>query len=52
MYFTILYCTVVYCEGDHVRYAPECDGESNECHDLACPASHPVTIPEIHLYVR
>ena len=33
-------------------YAPECDGESNECFDLACPASHPVTMPEIHLYVR
>ena len=33
-------------------YAPECDGDSNECFDLACPASHPVTMPEIHLYVR
>ena len=42
----------MYCSGDHVMYAPECDGESNECFDLACPASHPVTMPEIHLYVR
>ena len=52
LYCTVLYCTVLYCAGDHVSYAPECDGESNECHDLACPASHPVTLPEIHLYVR
>ena len=24
----------------------------NECFDFACPASHPVHLPEIHLYVR
>ena len=34
-------------------YAPECDGdEHNECFDFDCPASHPVRMPEIHLYVR
>ena len=39
--------------GDHVAYAPECDGdEHNECFDFDCPASHPVKMPEIHLYVR
>ena len=39
--------------GDHVMYAPECDGEEhNECFDFACPSSHPVRMPEIHLYVR
>ena len=39
--------------GDHVMYAPECDGEEhNECFEFACPASHPVRMPEIHLYVR
>ena len=36
----------------HVIYAPECDGEANECFDLDCPASHPQRIPEIHLYIR
>jgi len=42
-------------QGDtkHVVYAPECDGqEHNECFDLDCPASHPVKMPELHLYVR
>ena len=39
--------------GDHVAYATECDGdEHNECFDFDCPASHPVKMPEIHLYVR
>ena len=39
--------------GDHVMYAPECDGdEHNECFDFDCPSSHPVRMPEIHLYVR
>ena len=39
--------------GDHVMYAPKCDGEENdECFDFACPSSHPVKMPEIHLYVR
>ena len=39
--------------GDHVAYAAECDGdEHNECFDFDCPASHPVKMPEIHLYVR
>ena len=34
-------------------YAPECDGDQhNECFDFACPSSHPVRMPEIHLYVR
>ena len=34
-------------------FAPECDGdEHNECFEFACPASHPVRMPEIHLYVR
>jgi len=39
--------------GDHVMYAPECDGdEHNECFDFDCPSSHPVRMPEIHLYIR
>merc|ERR1711879_857454 len=39
--------------GDHVMYAPECDGdEHNECFEFDCPSSHPVRMPEIHLYVR
>ena len=39
--------------GDHVAFSEECDGdEHNECFDFACPASHPVKMPEIHLYVR
>jgi len=39
--------------GDHVAYSQECDGdEHNECFDFACPASHPVRMPEIHLYIR
>ena len=39
--------------GDHVVYALKCDGEENdECFDFACPSSHPVKMPEIHLYVR
>ena len=34
-------------------YAPECNGEEhNECFEFACPSSHPVRMPEIHLYVR
>ena len=37
----------------HVVYSPECDGnEHNECFEFDCPASHPVKLPEIHLYVR
>jgi len=37
----------------HVVYADECDGkEHNECFDFDCPASHPVRMPELHLYVR
>merc|ERR1711973_455608 len=38
--------------GDHVNYGLECDDGRNECHDVLCPASHPVKIPELHLYVR
>ena len=39
--------------GDHVAYSQECDGdEHNECFEFACPSSHPVRMPEIHLYVR
>ena len=34
-------------------YSLECDGDKhNECFDFDCPASHPVKLPEIHLYVR
>merc|ERR1712108_37096 len=37
----------------HVVYADECDGnEHNECFDFDCPSSHPVKMPELHLYVR
>ena len=39
--------------GNHVTYSNECDGDvSNECYDFDCPESHPVRMPEIHLYVR
>ena len=37
----------------HVAFALECDGdEFNECFDFDCPDSHPIRMPEIHLYVR
>ena len=40
----------------HVVYSEGCDGEVlesfDECFDFDCPTSHPVKIPEIHLYVR
>ena len=37
----------------HVVYANECDTkEHNECLDFDCPSSHPVKMPELHLYVR
>ena len=37
----------------HVVYSEECDGDlHNECFDFDCPASHPVRIPEVHLYIR
>ena len=40
----------------HVVYSNECDGKEDngfdECFDLECPSSHPVKMPEIHLYVR
>jgi len=42
--------------GNHVAYSLECDGLDNdgpnECYDFDCPKTHPVKIPEIHLYVR
>ena len=39
--------------GNHVTYSEECDGDVfNECFDFDCPESHPVRMPEIHLYVR
>ena len=39
--------------GNHVIYSEECDGDVfNECFDFDCPESHPVRMPEIHLYVR
>jgi len=39
--------------GNHVAYSEECDGDVfNECFDFDCPESHPVRMPEIHLYVR
>ena len=37
---------------EHVVYADGCDGDSNECFDFDCPSSHPVKMPELHLYVR
>ena len=40
-------------EGKHVAYSEECyELEMNECFDFACPASHPVRMPEVHMYVR
>lgn len=36
----------------HVSYAIECGADHNECFDFDCPITHPVRIPEIHLYVR
>merc|ERR1711976_416544 len=39
--------------GDHVMYAPECNADEHmECFEFDCPSSHPVRMPEIHLYVR
>ena len=35
-----------------MSYALECGEHGNECFDFDCPDSHPVRIPEIHLYVR
>jgi len=40
-------------EGKHMVFSEECyEYESNECFDFECPSSHPVRLPEIHLYVR
>ena len=40
-------------DGSHVAYSVECDGdEHNECFDFDCPATHPIKMPELHLYVR
>ena len=40
-------------EGKHMVFSEECyEYESNECFDFGCPSSHPVRLPEIHLYVR
>ena len=34
-------------------YAEGCDGtHHNECFEFDCPTSHPVKLPELHLYVR
>ena len=39
--------------GKHVVYSEECDAdEHSECFDFDCPASHPVKMPELHLFVR
>ena len=38
--------------GAHVAYSQECAEDINECFDFDCPASHPVKMPEIHLYTR
>ena len=39
--------------GSHVTYSEECDGDVfNKCFDFDYPESHPVRMPEIHLYVR
>ena len=35
-----------------MSYALGCGEHGNECFDFDCPESHPVRIPEIHLYVR
>jgi len=40
-------------DAKHVVYSDECSGQHhNECFDFDCPASHPVKLPELHLYVR
>jgi len=40
-------------DGSHVAYSSRCDGERhNECFDFDCPSSHPIKMPELHLYVR
>ena len=37
----------------HVVYSQGCAEDlPNECFDGDCPASHPVKLPELHLYVR
>ena len=37
---------------NHVVYAEECGKEHDDCFDLDCPSTHPVRMPEIHLYAR
>jgi len=37
---------------NHVVYADECGKEHDDCFDLDCPSTHPVRMPEIHLYAR
>lgn len=40
-------------DGSHVAYSSDCNGnEHNECFDFDCPSSHPIKMPELHLYVR
>jgi len=39
-------------DGSHVAYSLGCDGDENECFDLDCPSTHPIKMPELHLYVR
>ena len=39
-------------DGTHVAYSEECQEDFNECFDFDCPVSHPVKMPEIHLYTR
>ena len=39
-------------DGSHVAYSEECQEDFNECFDFDCPVSHPVKMPEIHLYTR
>merc|ERR1711962_1275807 len=39
-------------DGSHVAYSLGCNGDDNECIDFECPSSHPIKMPELHLYVR
>jgi len=38
--------------GDHVVYSTDCGTADTECFEGDCPSSHPVKLPELHLYVR
>ena len=36
----------------HVVYPDACKEADDNCFDYDCPSTHPVKLPEVHLYVR